>query len=105
MTIPEIPEWAKERVSALTVEERDKTGFAGSVRRAFERYVAEHEDPPVDPILVAAREIVSTTFNFPATKKALFDGKLDHWTSVKLTEAGIRRGLAMAKEEGDVRRT
>lgn len=45
----DIPEWAWKRVN----EEIEKHGLASS---AFAAYIAKHKQPPVDPLLVMARE-------------------------------------------------
>lgn len=55
----EIPQWALKRAYDLIDREPfDTLGrvFDRSVARAFARYIAEHEEPPVDPDLLLARE-------------------------------------------------
>lgn len=61
----EIPQWAKQRacelanaVSGFSQWKRHEVGKVGyPTLTAFARYIAQHEQPPVDPDLVKAREI------------------------------------------------
>lgn len=52
------PVWAIEKARAL-FEAEMATGVAGHANRAFARYIAQHEEPPVDPMLRRAREIAN----------------------------------------------
>lgn len=64
----EIPQWAFDRACELTnidgssydsKDPRFRAPDVGaySIGKAFARYIAQHEQPPVDPDLVKAREI------------------------------------------------
>ena len=60
----DIPQWAKERACELANEEEKQPEYwmADEVKNvavlvAFARYIAKHEEPPVDPDLIKAREI------------------------------------------------
>lgn len=59
----EIPQWAKERAIGLMDFEAKAAvpwtfkNVPGAAVDAFARYIAQHEQPPVDPDLVKAREI------------------------------------------------
>lgn len=66
-----VPEWAIARACDLLNQEEVKgtllparwAASADGSRRpvlAFARYIAEHEDEPVDPLLIEAREIART---------------------------------------------
>ena len=48
----EIPQWARDRACELANKEPWRPAIA-----AFARYIAQHEQPPVDPDLETAREI------------------------------------------------
>lgn len=52
----EIPQWARERANALTRLEGPMSGRG----TAFARYIAQHEQPPVDPDVIAVRDILAT---------------------------------------------
>lgn len=61
----DIPQWAKERACELANEAKEMPGYwnpedvvgCNSPLTAFARYIAKHEEPPVDPDLITAREI------------------------------------------------
>lgn len=56
----EIPQWAIKRVYELMDAEYGKGNWQAAPPanpNAFARYIAKHEQPPVDPDLVKAREI------------------------------------------------
>lgn len=64
----DIPQWAKERATKMCNAEVRSDGYSGTRRvddywrrfpsfRAFARYIAAHEEPPVDPLLIEAREM------------------------------------------------
>ena len=61
----EIPQWALERAAELANKEMGEdylspTSIAGTyVGTALARYIAQHEEPPVDPVLKDAREIAA----------------------------------------------
>lgn len=47
-------DWAYERADALTYDRGN-----GFYRTAFARYIEEHEEPPVDPLLFEAGNIAA----------------------------------------------
>lgn len=53
-TVRDIPEWAFERVQELSAEFSRGPDFVINERfptaQAFARYIAQHEEPPVDPL-------------------------------------------------------
>ena len=60
----DIPDWAWDRAKRM-IDGQPNTGpgWAKSLApigavRAFARYIAEHEEPPVDPLLIEAEQIV-----------------------------------------------
>ena len=70
---------------------------------SFARYIEEHEDEPVDPLLVEAREIVKATLTPERHKRCncrqeIDAGKWDDGQKVRATLAGIKRGITLTKE-------
>ena len=52
----EIPQWAFDRaVQEVAADER----YPGIYLKPFARYIAQHEQPPVDPDVIAVREILA----------------------------------------------
>jgi hypothetical protein len=97
----DIPEWAVKRANDLTSEAM-KDGswlpFGGHASAAFARYIAEHEEPPVDPLLIEAREIGAT--HCPESADAFRVGLRDGHSSVKAILAALKRGMELAQEQG-----
>ena len=79
----EIPEWAAKKAAELmNVEaghrawsEREVNNF--SAVRAFARYIAEHETAPVDPDVLAVREILAAWEGTPLDVDDIMDGARD----------------------------
>ena len=91
----DVPQWAIERVHELS---------ANGITDAFARYIASKEEPPVDPLMVAAREIVATTqHNWPDSPWHLNQvarlrvGAEDKSLVVMAAYEGIKRGMELAK--------
>lgn len=61
----EIPQWAIERAAELACEVATKPIYNADkvvnlhLDQAFASYIAKHEEPPVDPLLIEAREIAA----------------------------------------------
>lgn len=98
----DIPEWASERAQALAKDETLHEGYTRT-HRAFARYIAEHEEPPVDPLLLEAREIAAVAvegapgrFTFPP--KSYREGERDDEPGVKAIIAALKRGMELARE-------
>ncbi len=89
MSAPDIPEWAMERAFALAnadvVPTTDLSTWTAAIT-AFAAYIAAHEEPPVDPLLIEAREILRH-YGYERTGTA----------EEGLALAGIRRGIELAK--------
>lgn len=91
-------DWAMDKAEAL-IDEVCGKGFAGhkvpaGAIRQFARYIEAHEQPPVDPDLVTAREICAGVA-----------GELDRPDAVKFYRAGdydnekdVQFALAKLKE-------
>ena len=93
----EIPQWALEEACRRLNEAGNRTlfyltdGVGNSTVCLVASLIAQHEQPPVDPVLLAAREI--------------YEG----WAASggvgapKAFEAAIRRGMEMEREKHDGR--
>lgn len=103
----EIPQWAKERAIQLFNEHLEDSGYQKwratahdghpSVT-AFARYITEHEEPPADPLLIEAREMAAE--HCPALAYAYRSGFYDEDGYVLGVLAGLKRGIEIAKEQG-----
>lgn len=56
----EIPQWAIRRAEELCG--CNFYGDAGGVAGAFARYIAQHEQPPVDPDVLEARQLIADVY-------------------------------------------
>ena len=87
----EIPQWAMEEACRRIDELGRATGEAPPIINLIANLIAKHEQPPGDPVLLAAREI--------------YEG----WAASggvgapKAFEAAIRRGMEMEREKHDGR--
>lgn len=100
----DIPQWAIERAKALQAASK-RPGLT-PVMHTFARYIAEHEEPPVDPLLIEAREIVAAWLEAHPDKQArgkwtpemTRSGKLDDDASVVQALTALKRGIEIGKE-------
>lgn len=88
---PATPQWAIDRAYALANERGHINAFAA--------YIATHEEPPVDPLLIEARKIVASGEVNGLVRSAIHAGEWDTGTHVIRTLNGIRRGIELAKEQ------
>jgi len=107
----EIPQWALERAAELANKEGGEVGAASDaytpdgvactyIGRTFARYIAQHEELPVDPLLSEAREIVARhadSLGFDEDAKSTRAGDIDSLESVQFTLTGLRRGIELGK--------
>jgi hypothetical protein len=107
----EIPYWALQRAAELANREGGEVGAARGaytpdelaytyIGRTFARYIAQHEEPPVDPLLIEAREIAAKFFEENGTPIASGNcraGKMDSMPLVRLTAEALRRGIELGK--------
>ena len=76
----EIPEWAKDRVRELSRH----NAIPCAAFDAFARYIAAHEEPPVDPLLAERKKIVDRhEYTFDGLRAAV--------------DEALRRGMELAK--------
>lgn len=99
--MPEVADWAVERAKALR-----NAGFASGDKTltiTFARYIAEHEEPPVDPLLIEAIELViaDDVTRTDRQIEAIRERRAGH-EKVNLALAALKRGLALAgRGEGE----
>lgn len=95
----EIPQWAWERLRELMGYKQD-TEFRHW--RGFDnlaRYIVAHEQPPVDPLLVEAREIAATCdlSGMANWRKFCRAGHYDGGSEVSIALAALKRGIELGK--------
>ena len=109
-----VPEWAVKRACELTnldgstysPETIERQGvLCTSIGLAFARYIADHEEEPVEPLLIEAREICAADYRirYPNVGDGTWpdhciNGAYDSDAEVQLTLAGLRRGIELAGE-------
>lgn len=96
------PEWAKMRVRELWAAE-GKINPNGDWFRAFARYIAEHEKPPVDPLLIEARELAADSaakLQHPSVSDIRAGRKDDDLSyGVGLALAALHRGIELGRSQ------
>ncbi len=88
----EIPQWAKERANLLGSRGVLVSSFP--MRDAFARYISEHEQPPVDPLLIEARAILSSE---SWRGIDLSGGRYDQSAEMTQVLAALRRGIEIGE--------
>ncbi len=111
---PSVPRWAIDRAAALTAEASDGDTFnadyiyhnigsgAFPIFTAFAAYIAAHEEPPIDPLLIEARRIVSCAKSgrySPSEEKAIDEGRYDNQEPIQVALTCLKRGMELAKEQ------
>ena len=92
------PKWAIERARELAAAEPNGTNFLN----AHARYIAQHEEKPVDPNLLAAREIcaaVAEDLNAKNTAVCYREGYSDKTDRIQLALAELRKAEARGRGE------
>lgn len=87
----EIPQWAKDRARSLVPVEPRLMVTVGDVADAFARYIAQHEQPPVDPDVLAVREIASAFVNGKAEQEAVGRGECDNSPQFRIALDAFRK--------------
>lgn len=93
----EIPQWAIERATAIRA---DAVADDLNWTETLARFVAAHEDPPVDPLLIEAREVVARhweTSGSPIEARLTRKGERDRTGMMGRVVEGVRRGMEIAK--------
>ena len=102
----EIPQWALERATELVNKEKGDAYFTATyvaisyTGQALARYIAQHEEKPIDPLLIEAREIVAEYFatdGSPITAAKYSSGAWDSLPAVLVTVEALRRGIELGK--------
>lgn len=103
------PQWAVARRNELveaTYQEVADSGLLHSdcILLAFARYIAAHEEPPVDPLLNEARKLIaeSNVFRTNNQMQAILDGHAGT-LQVSIALAALRRGIELCSK-GDTDR-
>ncbi|WP_324695442.1 hypothetical protein [Novosphingobium sp. RL4] len=101
------PEWAIERAIELgdnppspNVKQVVESPHAYHGYIAFARYIAEHEEAPVDPLLIEARALVAARYNdsFGAEHKAAtLAGEDDSSEPIRNCLIALRRGIEIGR--------
>lgn len=102
------PDWAIEKALRrsgyqVTVPAEVKNGSMIHAREAifaFARYIASHEDAPVDPLLVEARKLVSERYSQALNSDAIratLAGEDDDTAAVQNCLIALRRGIELGK--------
>lgn len=73
----EIPAWAQRRARDLIPVDMGLIVTAQDIADAFARYIMKHEQPPVDPDVIAVREIAACFHVPPGTKQSYMRGDYD----------------------------
>lgn len=90
--------------AAVTVEHVKRVAHMGSWFRviAFARYIEQHEEPPVDPDLILAREIYAEQLAKGGYGLSFINdaktGKLDRYSGLVSTLTGIKEGRKLGSE-------
>ena len=94
----DIPEWALHRVTELHTKNATE-----ALWDVFARYIAEHEEPPVDPLLIEAREICAAQSEEEGGNvswaREVRCGELDDCDEVICTLRGLKRGIELGKSQ------
>ena len=105
------PDWAIERALVLcgssyedAAECRAYASMGNTVSKtfmSFARYIEEHEEAPVDPLLIEAREIcaVDAERNRLGIAEQYRAGTMDNVPLMELTIQGLRRGIEIGKAQ------
>jgi hypothetical protein len=103
--------WTAETVKAEMDRPHGAHGFASMVL-AYAKLIAEHEEPPVDPLLVEAREMVAEDHRtgvvdlvldgvickHGGAHGAILRGQFDHRREVQNYLRALRRGIEIGKQ-------
>ncbi len=106
-----VSDWTKKRAReeyrkaagpCLPKPSYDDLGFW---ENAFARYIAEHEDEPVDSVMFEARKICADWYEEKGCPNAARDhraGEYDDGDDLQqVALAGLKRGIELAKTGGD----
>lgn len=103
--VENVPEWAVKRAFDLSNEAGANWSsvdrmLEGCTGYAFACYIAEHEDEPVDPLLLEARKLVADRYNPEygmESIEATLRGEDDETEAVRNALKALRRGIELAQ--------
>jgi hypothetical protein len=101
----EIPQWAKVRAEALVTERVDEEHYYSDscgACAALAAYIAAHEEEPVDPLLIEARQLAARCARErgdPQNEEWCLGGGADDAPVVQVALAALRRGMELAREK------
>lgn len=106
----EIPQWALKlavkKCGLAWVEEHAPdlakmgVGKWETPIECFARYIAQHEEPPVDPLLIEARELAAKHYEQVGSyilADATRSGERDSLGLIKVIAEALRRGIELGK--------
>lgn len=95
--VENVPEWARERAAVLMRADRGDSRLWWAYQTAFARYIAAHEEPPVDPLRKEAKRLVLAdgTARTARQTDAIKSGNAGH-DKIELALAALRRGMELA---------
>lgn len=105
----DIPDWAMIKAHDLAYpddvdwsDERKLDHMVSvSSDKAFARYIAEHEEPPVDPLLIEARGILAAhgeAMDYVDSHAAAYrEGAGDDREEMTIALAALRRGIELGE--------
>jgi hypothetical protein len=108
----DIPQWAVTRARELA-SQRGHTDVPCGAIDAFAAFISEHEEAPVDPVLVVAREMFAADHRSGAVDLvwtgvlckhggahgAILKGEFDHRREVQNYLRALRRGIELGKQQ------
>jgi hypothetical protein len=107
--VTDIPQWAKKRACELVnvgcvMNDYQPASVAphNPSIYAFAKFIAEHEEPPVDPLLIEAREICAVVMGahvgdyFRTQAEAYRDGRHDDEPEIPRILAALKRAKSDA---------
>lgn len=105
-TLAPVADWALARVMDICGAE-DRGGLHAPVTLSFARYIMSKEEPPVDPDMIAAREVVCGYHHdkhpespwHVGQAEMVRSGRFDKMLDVQAAYHGIKRGRALERGE------
>jgi len=100
--VEQVPDWADKRVNEqfdAAIEPGQSEHAYVVLHRAFARYIAAHEEAPVDPLLLEARACAASAQSTGAADLTMAGG-MDSQPIVVACLAALRRGIELAKTGG-----
>lgn len=104
----DVPDWAMRRAfeasglqNSRCIVARNRDMAWCKAIEAFARYIAKHEQPPIDPLLIEARKLVAARPNCREYAEGVMCGEEDEHPSVQNALIALRRGLELARTKSE----